>query len=188
MKSKYYLTVLAFALIFSLSLNAQINKGDLAPVFAANNQNGELWKSNDYYGKKYLVVYFYPAAMTFGCTKQACSYRDIEKELKDLGVEVVGVSGDAVKNLKIFEQEHHLNFTLLSDIQGVIAHKFGVPVSEGGTINKETAKGKVELPRAVTTKRWTFIIDKNRKVIYIDKGVNPMNDSKNVIDFIKGLE
>ncbi len=188
MKSKYYLTVLAFVLTFSLGMYAQVNKGDLAPDFAANNQNGELWTSKDYYGKKYLVVYFYPAAMTSGCTKQACSYRDIEKELKDLGVEVVGISGDAVKNLKIFEQEHHLNFTLLSDIQGVIAHKFGVPVSDGGTINKETAKGKVELPRAVTTKRWTFIIDKNRKVIYIDKGVNPMNDSKNVIDFIKGLK
>ena len=164
---------------------AQVNTGDTAPGFKANDQNGELWKSSDHYGKKYLVIYFYPAAMTFGCTKQACSYRDSEKKLQEMDVEVIGISGDAVKNLKVFEQEHQLNFTLLSDINGIIAQKFGVPVSDGGEISKKTKKGEVKLARALTTKRWTFIIDKNKKIVYIDKGVNPVNDSKNVLKFIQ---
>lgn len=182
------LIILAFVTLFSLNSYSQINKGDTAPSFVANDQNGTLWKSDDYYGKKYLVVYFYPAAMTSGCTKQACSYRDTEKELKDLDVEVVGVSGDDVESLKTFEKEHQLNFTLLSDVQGVIAGKFGVPTSNGGSIYKETSSGKVELTRGITAKRWTFVIDKNRKVVYIDKGVNPDEDSKNVLNFIKSLK
>jgi peroxiredoxin Q/BCP len=188
MKNIKRLTVVIFAFFILLPAMAQVKTGDEAPVFMANNQNGELWSSGNYYGKNYVVIYFYPAALTFGCTKQACSYRDAEKELKDMGVEVVGVSGDAVKNLKIFEKENNLNFTLLSDVNGYIANKFGVPISEGGVINKETKNGKVELARAVTAKRWTFIVDKNKKIVYVDKGVNPMNDRKKVIEFIKALE
>ncbi len=177
------LSILSF---FSFSIiQSNIEIGDSAPSFMANNQNGELWNSNDYYGKGFVVVYFYPAALTGGCTKQACSYRDFESTLNELDVEVVGVSGDAVKNLKVFEKEHQLNFTLLSDISGEIAAKFGVPTVAGGTIEKEISIGKVSLSRALTTKRWTFIIDKNSKVVYKDMSVNAAEDSKKVIDFIK---
>ena len=162
-----------------------IEIGDPAPSFMANDQNGELWNSADYYGKGFVVVYFYPAALTGGCTKQACSYRDFESTLNELDVEVVGVSGDAVKNLKVFEKEHQLNFTLLSDITGEIATKFGVPTVGGGTIEKEISSGKISLVRSLTTKRWTFIIDRNNKIVYKDMAVNASEDSKKVIEFIK---
>jgi len=55
-------------------------------------------------GKKILVVYFYPASFTGGCTKQACAYRDDQKALNDAGAEVVGVSGDQVKNQEAFKK------------------------------------------------------------------------------------
>ncbi len=159
--------------------------GDSAPSFMANNQNGELWNSADYYGKAFVVVYFYPAALTSGCTKQACNYRDFESILNELDIEVVGISGDAVKNLKVFEKEHKLNFTLLSDITGEISSKFGVPTVSGGIIEKEISIGKIILNRSLTPKRWTFIIDKNSKVVYKDMAVNAAKDGKKVIDFIK---
>jgi len=181
------ITVFVLSIIISFAFSTfqpNIEIGDLAPAFMANNQNGELWNSSDYYGKGFVVVYFYPAALTGGCTKQACSYRDFESTLNDLDVEVVGVSGDAVKNLKIFEKEHQLNFTLVSDISGEIAAKFGVPTLVGGTIEKELTSGKISLTRSVTTKRWTFIIDKNSKIVYKDMAVNAAEDSKKVIDFI----
>ncbi|RLD70325.1 MAG: peroxiredoxin [Bacteroidetes bacterium] len=188
LKTFKIVAVFALSIIISFSFSivqSNIEIGDLAPSFQANNQNGELWNSSDYYGKGFVVVYFYPAALTGGCTKQACSYRDFESRLNDLDVEVVGVSGDAVKNLKIFEKEHQLNFTLLSDISGDIAVKFGVPTVAGGTIEKEISSGKISLSRSITTKRWTFIIDKNSKIVYKDMAVNAAEDSKKVIDFIK---
>ena len=97
----------AFIILISFAFTVvkpTIEIGDPAPSFMANDQNGELWNSADYYGKGFVVVYFYPAALTGGCTKQACSYRDFESTLNELDVEVVGVSGDAVKNLKVFEK------------------------------------------------------------------------------------
>ncbi|RLD64444.1 MAG: peroxiredoxin [Bacteroidetes bacterium] len=178
----------AFIILISFAftlINPTIEIGDPAPPFMANDQNGELWNSSDYYGKGFVIVYFYPAALTGGCTKQACNYRDFESSLNELDVEVVGVSGDAVKNLKIFEKEYQLNFTLLSDITGEIANKFGVPTVSGGVIDKEISSGKISLARSLTTKRWTFIIDKNNKIVYKDMAVNASEDSKKVIEFIK---
>ena len=155
--------------------------------FRANDDNGNVWKSDDHLGSSYLIVYFYPAAMTGGCTLQACSYRDNSSELNDLDVEVVGVSGDSINNLRIFREAHNLNFTLLSDINGVIAGIFGVPLKDGGTITRTVDGAEVSLERSYTTSRWTFILDKAGKIIYKDTEVNAENDSKNVIEFIRTL-
>src|SRR5687767_9406212 len=81
---------------------AAVKVGDPAPKFESVDDQGKPWKSADHVGKKVLVVYFYPADMTGGCTKQACGFRDDFKKLADKGVEVVGVSGDSVENHKIF--------------------------------------------------------------------------------------
>ena len=131
------------------------------------------------------MVYFYPAAMTGGCTQQACSYRDRRDDLMNAGVEVVGVSGDRVENLRLFKQEENLNFTLLSDVRGDIARAFGVPVGDGGTIKRTVGDTEHELVRDVTTRRWTFIIGKDRKIVYINDSVNAENDVQEVLDFIK---
>ena len=160
--------------------------GDKAPLFNANDHLGGLWQANKVLKSgKILVVYFYPAAMTGGCTKQACAYRDASAPLKQEGIHVVGISGDPVKNLKYFRDAHGLNFPLLSDVNGYIARRFGVPIRDGGSI-KRTVQGKeVTLERPFTFARWTFIVDASGKVIYKNTGVKAAEDTQTVIDFLK---
>src|SRR5690606_13864045 len=110
--------------------------GDMAPDFSGLADNGEIWNSKEQRNGKILVVYFYPAAMTAGCTTQACLFRDNRTKLLEMGAEVVGVSGDRVANLKAFKGTNRLNFPLLSDTAGVIARAFGVPTREGGSITR----------------------------------------------------
>src|SRR5690625_4793 len=165
----------------------QVEIGDTAPEFEAVTAEGDLWKSSDYSGDQILVVYFYPAAMTGGCTAQACSFRDDRTELTGLGAEVIGISGDNPDGLKVFKKVNNLNFPLLSDSDGTIARKFGVPVSDGGSIVREVDGEEVELEREVTTARWTFIIDRDGKIVYKDTEVNAEGDSKAVISAIRTL-
>lgn len=159
----------------------KLNVGDAAPEFMAIDQDGHLWKTSDLAGKKNLIVYFYPAAMTGGCTKQACAFRDDASKLKDLDAVVVGVSGDAPAGLKAFQQTHHLNFDLLADYNGFIAKSFGVPLRDGGVIEREFLGKTINLERGVTAGRWTFVINKDAKVIYKNTKVNAAQDSANVI-------
>lgn len=171
----------------SFVMNGQqgLSVGDKAPQFKAMADNGSSWDIREFLGKKYIVVYFYPAAMTGGCTKQACSYRDHREDLQSSGIEVVGISGDKVENLKLFKQAENLNFTLLSDEKGDIAKAFGVPVSEGGAIKRTVEGTEHELVRGVTAKRWTFIVGKDKKIIYKNESVNAEKDSEEVLNFIK---
>jgi len=159
--------------------------GDKAPDIVLNDQDGNLWKLKDYLGKKIIVVYFYPAAMTGGCTKQACSYRDSKDELDGLDIVVIGVSSDAVKNLKVFQQAHQLNFSLLSDAGAEIARNYGVPVEDGGAIMRKVGEDEVKLERAYSPNRWTFIIGKNGNIIYKDTEVDATKDSQNILKFLK---
>ncbi len=161
--------------------------GDPAPAFTAVADNGKVWRSADHVGKKTLVVYFYPAAMTGGCTKQACGFRDYRNNLNKLGATVVGISGDRVQNLKYFKETSHLNFPLLSDTSGTVARSFGVPEHEGGTI-KRTVDGKeVELTRERTASRWTFVIGKDGKIALIETDVDPEKDAAAVADAIQKM-
>ncbi len=181
--------IFAFAIFiftsFCIPEQQGLSLGDDAPAFKAFTDDGSTWDIQDFLGKKYIVVYFYPAAMTGGCTKQACSYRDHRDDLLAAGIEVVGVSGDRVENLRLFKQAENLNFTLLSDEKGDIARAFGVPVGDGGTIKRTIADAEYELVRDITTRRWTFIIGKNSKIIYINDSVNAENDTQEVLNFIK---
>lgn len=165
----------------------QLEIGDTAPEFEAVTAEGDLWRSSEYIGDQILVVYFYPAAMTGGCTAQACSFRDDRTELTGLGAEVVAISGDNPDGLKVFKKVNNLNFPLLSDADGTIARKFGVPVSDGGTITREVDGQEIELQRSVTTARWTFIIDRDGKIVYKDTEVDAEGDSKAVISAIRTL-
>lgn len=182
-----------FAVLLSVSFSfvsfAENNKGldvgDKVPEFKAKADDGTTWKSSNHVGDKYLVVYFYPAAMTGGCTKQACAYRDLKSEIESENATVVGVSGDNVEGLKIFKDAYDLNFTLLSDESGEIAQLFGVPTRDGGTITKEVGGTDVELERGTTASRWTYIIDENGKVVYKNDDVNATSDTEEVISFLK---
>ena len=158
------ISLLFAGILFAEEKELVLNVGDEAPGFVLNNQDGELWNIKTYLGKKNIVVYFYPAAMTGGCTKQACSYRDAKSDLEGQDIVVVGISGDAVKNLKAFQQAHQLNFNLLSDVSGEVAKKFGVPLNEGGSIARKIGEDEISLERSYTPNRWTFMIDKQRIV------------------------
>ena len=165
---------------------AEVSVGEKAPAFKAVDQDGKPWLLEDHLGGKYIVVYFYPAAMTGGCTKQACSYRDTIKQNADRTFVVVGISGDTPRNLKYFQQAEGLNFPLLSDPDGKIAKAFGVPVKTGDKSITRTLDGKdVKLNRSTTTARWTFIIDPTGKIVYRDNEVKAAQDSDNVMTFLK---
>lgn len=193
MNISFRIIMICIIILISMSIayapeEGKLEIGDKAPPIRANDDAGNLWKLEDHLGEKYLVVYFYPAAMTGGCTKQACSYRDKKDDLSELKVEVVGVSGDPVSNLQIFKQIHNLNFTLLSDVSGDIAHRFGVPVGEGNTISRTIDDKEISLERALTETRWTFVIDKTGKVIYKDTEVEAEKDSQKVLEFLKNID
>jgi len=181
-------TLIIFLTIgFTSSLYGQegLEKGDKVPSFSAVTDNGEIWNLEDETGEQYMVIYFYPAAMTGGCTAQACNYRDMSSELNSVNAKIIGVSGDNVEGLTFFKKAHNLNFTLLSDEEGKIAKIFGVPVRDGGIVKNEFNGQPFELQRGVTTGRWTFIIDKKGEVVYKNEQVNASKDTEEVLSFLK---
>jgi len=189
MKTLKYILAAFLIVVMISKVEAQevsLNVGDKAPKFKAVADDGKVWNSKKIVGKKNLVVYFYPAAMTGGCTKQACAYRDAREDLSSVDAEVVGISGDEVQNLELFKRENQLNFTLLSDPKGKIAQMFGVPVREGEkSIEREVEGVLYTLKRGLTTMRWTFVIDKEGKVIYKSSDVNAAEDSKAVLEALR---
>ncbi|CAM3907023.1 MULTISPECIES: thioredoxin-dependent thiol peroxidase [Avibacterium] len=102
-----------------------LKAGDFAPHFALLDQNEQLVSLTDFKGKK-VLVYFYPKALTPGCTTQACGLRDSKAELEKLNVVILGISPDSPKKLANFAEKKALNFTLLSDEDHQVAEQFGV--------------------------------------------------------------
>ncbi len=99
--------------------------GNLAPAFTLLDQDGKKVSLKQFRDKKNVVLYFYPKAMTPGCTVQACGLRDVKKDLDKRDAVVLGVSPDAVKRLPKFIEKEGLNFTLLSDEDHAVAEKYG---------------------------------------------------------------
>jgi peroxiredoxin Q/BCP len=108
---------------------AKIAVGDTAPDFELPSAAGPV-KLSDYKGK-WVVLYFYPADNTHGCTAEACSFRDSYEDFTDAGAEVIGVSGDSVDSHEKFAAKHSLPFTLLSDKGGELRKTYGVSKSLG---------------------------------------------------------
>lgn len=102
-----------------------LSAGAKAPQFSLVDQNGKTIHLNDFKGQK-VLVYFYPKAMTPGCTVQAQGMRDIKEQLDKLNVAIIGISIDPTPRLEKFTQRDSLNFTLLSDESHQIAEQFGV--------------------------------------------------------------
>ncbi len=102
-----------------------LQAGDKAPAFSLQNQNEETITLADLAGKK-VLVYFYPKAMTPGCTTQACGLRDSKTQWQEQNLVVLGISPDPVKRLTKFVERDNLNFDLLSDEDHQIADAFGV--------------------------------------------------------------
>jgi thioredoxin-dependent peroxiredoxin len=186
------LAVLVLATVSSRAADdkqVDLKVGDAAPVFQTLDDQGKAWKSSDVVGKKILVVYFYPADMTGGCTKQACGFRDDMKKLESKDVVVVGVSGDSVRNHQLFKKAENLNFTLLADEQGKVAGAFGVPFTKGEKSIEREIDGKTEtLTRGGTATRWTFVVDRNGKIVMKNTQVKAAEDSKAILQKVEELQ
>ncbi|MBU2881254.1 thioredoxin-dependent thiol peroxidase [Psychrosphaera sp. B3R10] len=103
-----------------------LQAGDNAPMFTLEDQNGEIFDLAKALKEHQVLVYFYPKAMTPGCTVQAQNLRDAKQQLADLNTIAVGISPDAVKRLTKFTERDELNFPLLSDEDHKVADEFGV--------------------------------------------------------------
>ena len=103
-----------------------LEHGQVAPNFKLQNQNEEIVSLGDFKGKKNVLIYFYPKAMTPGCTTQSIGLSSISKELEELNTVVLGISPDNTKRLKKFEARDELTIQLLSDEDHQVAEAFGV--------------------------------------------------------------
>jgi peroxiredoxin Q/BCP len=100
--------------------------GDKAPLFSLVDQNGKVFDLASHIGSKTLVVFFYPKDESYGCTKEACSFRDQYEVFREAGSEVIGISADDEASHSSFASSHRLPFTLLSDPDRKVAELYGV--------------------------------------------------------------
>jgi peroxiredoxin len=112
--------------------------GKAAPAFSGQDQDGNSWKLSDHVGKQVVFLYFYPKDDTAGCTAEACSLRDNMAEIKQAGVDVVGVSFDDKDTHKEFIFKYNLGFPLLADTNGVIADAYGTRMGEHRKMDSST--------------------------------------------------
>ncbi|GAB3645367.1 peroxiredoxin [Glycomyces tarimensis] len=133
--------------------------GDTAPDFSLPDETGESRRLSELLEDGPVVLFFYPMAMSAGCTAEACHFRDLTGEIAELGASPVGVSTDDVAKQAEFASTHSLGYPLLSDADGEVAAAFGV-------------KRKIS---AMPTKRKTFVIDTDRKIIGAVKSEVKMN-------------
>jgi len=164
-----------------------LSKGEMLPPFECRTHLGNVWKSDDHLGSRFLVVYFFPAAFTSRCTGQACDYRDHLTEFKAAGIDVVGVSGDQESAQRLFAQHYELKFPLLPDGEGRIARLFGVPLRKGNTIICTVDGVSLALKRRVTASRWTFVIDRQGRVVTRIPAVGVGKDAGSILEIVKRL-
>ena len=107
-----------------MTTSTRLEAGQNAPAFTLTDQDGSSVSLSDYTGDR-VIVYFYPAASTPGCTTEACDFRDNINSLKSAGYTVLGVSKDATPALKKFQTEQGLNFPLLSDPDLTVHNAYG---------------------------------------------------------------
>ncbi len=105
--------------------------GDSAPDFSLLSQTGKKTVLSDYFGKQMIVLYFYPQDESYGCTKEACRFRDEYEVFKAHGAEVIGISSDPVAAHQSFAANHQLPFVLLSDPDGEVRNLYGVKTTLG---------------------------------------------------------
>lgn len=133
-------------------MTTRLEAGQTAPAFTLPDQNGNSVSLSDYAGKK-VILYFYPAASTPGCTKQACDFRDSLASLAASGYVVLGISKDAPAKLKKFETTESLTFPLLSDPELTVHNAYG-------TYGEKSMYGKT----VMGVIRSTFVIDESGKI------------------------
>jgi peroxiredoxin Q/BCP len=135
-----------------------LNAGDLAPDFELADDNGNRRKLSELLAQGPVVLFFYPKAMTSGCTRESCHFRDLASEFAALGARRVGISADSVDRQKQFSDKHAFDFPLLSDPDRAVARAFGA-----------------KRPGPLFNKRITFVIDTDRRVLAVIKSETHMD-------------
>ena len=125
--------------------------GEQAPDFVLPDQTGTPRRLSELLSDGPVVLFFYPAAMTSGCTAESCHFRDLAAEFAEVGAQRIGISADEVDRQRQFDEAHGLGFPLLSDVDRAVAAQFGVK--------------RRFLP--VPVKRSTFVIDTDRTVLEV---------------------
>jgi thioredoxin-dependent peroxiredoxin len=150
-----------------------VKVGDKAPDFTLPSQTGDNVTLSEFFGKKNIVLYFYPKDETPGCIKEACTFRDNYQELTLLGAEVLGISGQSVQSHVAFASHYGLPFILLSDVGNRVRELYGVPSSMG-----------------IFPGRVTYIIDKKGVVRHIfisqTQAQRHVEEAKKALKMIEG--
>jgi peroxiredoxin Q/BCP len=128
-----------------------MKRGDRVDEFELPDQTGTVRSLKSLLADGPLVLFFYPAAMTTGCTKEACHFRDLTSEFAAVGANRVGISMDSVEKQARFAEQEKFDYPLLSDSNGAVATQFGV---------KRGLLGKL-----IPVKRTTFVIDTDGTVL-----------------------
>ena len=146
-----------------------LQTGDVVPDFELPDESGTPRRLSDLLTAGPVVLFFYPAAMTPGCTKESCHFRDMQAEFAAVGAQRVGISADGVEKQHEFSEKHSFDFPLLSDTDRAIAKQFGV-----------------KRPGPLFNKRMTFVIDTDRKVLAtFDSQVNMNSHADGALDVLK---
>lgn len=148
--------------------------GSTAPQFTLLDQRGKEVSLADFKGKQNVVLYFYPKAMTPGCTVQACGIRDTYAEFKSIDTVVLGVSPDSVNRLVKFEDKQELNFTLLSDEDHAVTEQYGA-----WGLKKFMGREFMGVLRS------TFVIDKQGTISMVMDKVKTKTHHDDVLGWIK---
>ena len=151
--------------------------GNLAPAFNLRNQADKKVSLKDFRDKKHVILYFYPKALTPGCSVQACGLRDNLQTLKKRKAVVLGVSPDPVARLPKFIDKYDLNFDLLSDEDHAVADRYGV-----WGLKKFMGREFMGLIRT------TFIIGKDGRLKHIMEKVNTKTHHDDVLNLLKELK
>lgn len=154
----------------------RLEVGDKAPVFSLPDADGKTVALADFTGRK-VIVYFYPAASTPGCTKQACTFRDSLAELNDAGIDVVGISPDKPEKLAKFRDAEGLTFPLLSDPDKKV-------LTAWGTFGEKKMYGKT----VQGVIRSTFLVDEKGKIAVAQYNVKAANTASAVQKIIAGTD
>ncbi|GHE23858.1 peroxiredoxin [Streptomyces capillispiralis] len=140
-------------------MSGRPEKGDTVEDFALPDETGTVRRLSDLLTEGPVVLFFYPAALSPGCTAQACHFRDLAAEFAAAGARPVGISSDAVERQAEFAGRHGLGMPLLSDADGTVRERFGVK------------RGIALAP----TRRATFVIDRDRTVLEVVRSEVRMN-------------
>ena len=150
--------------------------GQPAPAFTLPASTGGEISLADYQGQQVVVLYFYPRDLTPGCTREACSFRDLKEEFAAAGAVILGVSTDSLASHDRFRERHELNFPLLADTEATVAQAYGVWQAKNNY-------GKVNLGIV----RTTFVIDKAGLIRKIYPKVKVDQHADAVLEFVKTL-